>query len=599
MELNESDFKSKTGKKLYYLIMQNGRETEKEFRDGLNQPPKRRIREQNQVSSLNKSSASAQTHIVEESYDNQETSKAPAVKKKRKTSKKSAKKETQDLSEIVEAAKVNTSQPDNHKKWELPPEYQTLSVSDALEYCIQTRNIPEQDHTALLKIAANVVSGRSTLVTGASNSGKSYTLNSILMSVPNELQDEFADSKQFFKAATMRNGKFKVIHIDELQTFLRGSSNEKDAIRRIAYGEHYDPKKEDGVDCPITAHGVYTCVADSNAYKKKLMAKDKELMRRFDHVEIFLDDDKIKQRNETVVNGQNPSFNSDTKANLDLQVLQYHFGKAIDRDINDGSFFNPFAQFFAEYIQDVCKEQGNLEESTEVIKGNKAGILFGLKWYGSQRKFEKNGHFKYISSIEDAFVAKLITDKDLKRKTNNFDWQACWESGLESLRASGYPVEIIASYQAKHVSSDNKLYATNPFTKEKILLADLNKPRTGYLVVTKDSGNTFTEESTKNFKESIDSKVKNAPASETKHCSEQSAADNQYPAVMPRMQPAEADVIDAEYTILNETKALPGEKSNLPVPVNGTYRQAPRSNGTVSSPGLPSKERKYITCKED
>jgi len=598
MELNESDFKSKTGKRLYYLIMQNGRETEKEFKDGLNQPPKQRQRNQESVG-MSGSSSSVPMSAIKENYVEPKKESASETKKKIKNKKKEAKTGMPDLSEIVTSEQAKIEVPENKKKWELPPEYQTLSVSDALDYCIRTRNIPEQDHTALLKIAANVVAGRSTLVTGASNSGKSYTLNSILMSVPQEIQDEFADSKQFFKAATMRNGKFKVIHIDELQTFLRGSSNEKDAIRRIAYGELYDPKKEDGVDCPITAHGVFTCVADSNAYKKRLMAKDKELMRRFDHVEIFLDDDKIKQRNETVVNGQNPSFNSDAKVNLDLKVLQYHFGKAIQRNMSDGSFFNPFAQFFAEYIQDVCKEQGKLEESTEAIKGNKAGILFGLKWYGNKRKFEKNGHFKYISSIEDAFVAKLITDKDLERKTENFDWQACWESGLESLRASGYPVEIIAAYQAKQVSADNKLYVTNPFTKEKILLADLNKPRTGYLVVTKDSGNTFTEESTKEQKESIDSVAKNASASETSQFSEQTATNNQYPAVMPKIQSGEPDIIDAEYTIKNETKALPGEKSNLPVPVSGTYRPAPRSNGTVSSSGLPSKERKYITCKED
>jgi len=313
-------------------------------------------------------------------------------------------------------------------------------------------------------------------------------------------------------------------------------------------------------------------------------------------VEISLDDDKIKQRNATVVNGQTPSFNSDSTKNLNLQVLQYHFGQAIKKDIPDGTFFNPFAQFFAEYIQDVCKEKGNLEESTEVIKGNKAGMIFGIKWYGDQRKFEKAGQFKYISNIEDAFIAKLITDKDLGRETNNFDWHACWESGLESLRSSGYPIEIIAAYQAKHVTQDNKLYATNPFTKEQVLLADLNQPRTGYLVVTKEQNNTFTEEATSKEKttpSSIDDTVNDAPKPED-------TVQTPYSSALPaRIKAREPNVIDADFTVLNETKALPGEKTTLPVPVNGTYRPAPRSNGRTSSPGLPLKEPKYITCKKD
>ncbi len=588
MELKESDFQSETGKRLYYLIIQGGKNVEKEFRDGLNQPPKKRYNGTNNSNAHSVASSPSNTtaHPIAASTPTAQ----PKTKKPQKTAEPKKTAPEQDLSDIVQ-----TAQESQKRKWELPPEYRTLSIADALGYCINNRNIPAQDHTALLKIAANVVSGRSTLVTGVSNGGKSHTLSTILMSIPYDLQDEFADSKQFFKASTMHNGKFNIIHIDELQTFLRGSSNEKDAIRRIANGEHYDPKKEDGVDCPITAHGVYACVADSNAYKKRIMAADKELMRRFDTVEILLDEDKIKQRNATVVNGQTPSFNSNSTKNLNLQVLQYHFGQAIKKDIPDGSFFNPFAQFFAEYIQDVCKEKGNLEESTEVIKGNKAGMIFGIKWYGDQRKFEKAGQFKYISNIEDAFIAKLITDKDLGRETNNFDWQSCWESGLESLRSSGYPIEIIASYQAKHVTKNNKLYVTNPFTKEQVLLADLNQPRTGYLVVTQEQNNTFTEEntSTKATPSSIDDTVNKAPKPEN-------TAHTPYsPALPVPINHSEPAIIDADFTVLNETKALPGEKTTLPVPVNGTYRPAPRSNGRTSSPGLPLKEHKYITCKED
>ncbi|MBW2993838.1 hypothetical protein KY315_00280, partial [Candidatus Woesearchaeota archaeon] len=269
MELNESDFQSKTGKRLYYLIMQGGRDTEQEFRDQLNQPPKARFNGTN--NSTHSTPTNPQNTTVPAKTNNESTQ--PKRQKPQKTAE--PKKTASDLSDIVQ-----TEQTSQQRKWELPPEYRTLSIADALGFCIHNRNIPTQDHTALLKIAANVVSGRSTLVTGVSNGGKSHTLGTILMSIPYDLQDEFADSKQFFKASTMHNGKFNIIHIDELQTFLRGSSNEKDAIRRIANGEHYDPKKEDGVDCPITAHGVYACVADSNTYKKRIMAKDKELMRR-------------------------------------------------------------------------------------------------------------------------------------------------------------------------------------------------------------------------------------------------------------------------------------------------------------------------------
>jgi len=573
MEINESDFQSETGKRLYYLLFQGGREKEMALRDDIvNGAAPRRA-------------PSAQQRTPQQiSVRKKDTQASSPAKPKKKSRKKQATLEQ----EVSTQAQPTPNPAPEKRKWELPPEYQQLSLADAVGYCIRTRSIPEQDHAALLKIFANVVTGRSTLVTGASGSGKSYTLNTVLMTVPGDMKDEFADSKQFFNVARKKNGKFKILHLDELQTFLRGSVNEKDAIRKIGYGEHYDPKQEDGVDCPIEAHGVYTCVADSNAYKKRLMSNDKELMRRLDKVDIQLDDDKIKQRNATVVNDQNPAFSANERAGLGLKVIQYHMGQAINRDIPEGTFFNPFAQFFAEYIQDVCKEKGSLEESTEVIKGNKSGMLLGVQWSGDQRKFEKGGQFKYISSIEDAFVAKLITDKDLGRDSDNFDWHACWESGIESLRAAGYPVEIIASYQAKHVSNDNKLYVTNPFTNQRVLLADLNKPKPGYLIVTTEPNNTFTEESTK---ETIDDAVDVTSAPEQE-------SSEQYAPLVP-VPAADSDVIDADFTVLNETKALPGEKVNLPVTVNGTYRLAPRGNGRDSSPGLPSKERKYLTCKED
>jgi len=286
MEINESDFQSETGKRLYYLLFQGGREKEMAMRDDMangtapyRAPP-------------------AQQSPQQQTSVRKKDTPAPA-KPKIKTRKKEKTLEQ----EVAEQSQPSAPTPEK-RKWELPPEYQQLSLADALGYCIRTRNIPEQDHAALLKIVANVVTGRSTLVTGASGSGKSYTLNTVLMTVPGDMKDEFADSKQFFNVARKKNGKFTILHLDELQTFLRGSVNEKDAIRKIGYGEHYDPKQEDGVDCPIEAHGVYTCVADSNAYKKRLMANDKELMRRLDKVDIQLDDDKIKQRNATVVNDQ-------------------------------------------------------------------------------------------------------------------------------------------------------------------------------------------------------------------------------------------------------------------------------------------------------
>ena len=180
MKLEKSEFQSKIGKKLWYLIMENGREAEMELRAG-----------------LNKGSRPRTSSPVERKADSYTP---PPVQSKPKPKPKAAKPE---LSDIVQP---EASPAPEKRPWELPPEYQNLSLSDAMGYCIRNRSIPVQDQPAVLKLIANVVTGRSTLVTGVSGGGKSYNLNTVLMMVPGDMKDEFADSKQFFNVARKHNG---------------------------------------------------------------------------------------------------------------------------------------------------------------------------------------------------------------------------------------------------------------------------------------------------------------------------------------------------------------------------------------------------------
>ena len=511
----------------------------------------------------------------------------------------------------------HASQQPEIKPWQKQKNYPKPGLNNALQAYKDLGVVGEEFN--MLKSLSNICTCRSTLYEGQSNAGKSFIMNNAFELVPDHLKIKLSDSKYFFDLAKQAGGKLPFVIIEELQTFLRNSKNEKDALRFLMNEETYSYPLGDGNILPISAMAVFASIADTNMYKKRIVNNDKELLRRLHRVRVELTDEKMQERLEALANQQMPSFNAESEEGSNLDILKYHVEKTINLDIPQNKLFNPFARFMVSYIMDICKGKGSVEQSAETAKQNKNYVLFNTKWNADERKFEKGSNFKYIAGIEDAFIAKMLTDSDIGREGKNFDWRACWESGLESLRVSGYPVEIIAAYQSRQVK-DDKLYATDPVTNQKVLLADLSKPAPAYLVVTReDIGSSFDEP----VQDSIDSKVGSAPGQMPE---EQPLG--MYNPVFP--MPAHEgenfpEVLDAEYDIIEAEGSAPA-RSGLPVPVRNEYgiavKDRPeadkndlnlpvlagknygiasrnRTNNNESSNGLPFKERKYLACKGD
>lgn len=567
-----------------------------------------------------------------------------------------------ELSDIVQEAQ-EMQQPEQQKPYEQPKadyaepkqdpnsptakpeeqkEYKHVTRRQALKMCEQRGVIGEK--VELLKLLSNISIKKSTLIEGASNAGKSWLMDHVFELVPENLKCLTNDNKNFLELAKRYKGQFPFIVIGELQTFLRGSVNEKDILRCIGNGEIYNYPLDDGTNLPISAAGVFACIADSNRYKKMIVEGDKELLRRFHRVYVTLTDEKMNRRLEAMAKQQMPSYDEIKEQEADLKDIQNHIERTIMLEIPQKRFFNPFARFLIEYISESCKGSGNMEDAAKIATYHKNYVLAGVKWNARHRKFGKQDDTRYIAGIGDIYTAKQLTDSDLKGSGKEFDWHACWESGIESLKASGYPESMIRAYQRRQTGEDNKIYLTNLLEDTVVELIDLNKPKPTNIIVTTEKYEPFgnkTESKSKpgtqpsqeiyepeevildaeyQILESGDEEQIKALTIRGRHLLPPPAdsTQNSNPGTVPEKANLPAPYVSnppsASKKGLEDSCAglLPGPsecdedeidpelKALLPVPYGQKYpagKKEPTENNRNN--GLPFTERKYITCKKN
>jgi len=586
MALKKEDFKSRLGKRLYDIIF-DGKKDKDPLKEEL-------------ISIIEN------THYKQEEqpgnnakgYSALDSSPKPPIKKRNKDKEISDIVQPESIPETQEpAVQATETKPKQKippadyapKKEEKPAEYRMPTRRETLQMCEQMGVIGEK--VTLLKLISNICIKKSTLVEGSSNAGKSWVLDHVFELVPDSMKCKTNDSRNFFDLAKRYNGQFPFIVMGELQTFLRGSKNEKDILRCIGNGEVYNFPLEDGKNLPISAWGVYASIADSNRYKKMLVDGDKELLRRFHRVYIELTDEKMKQRLEAIAKQQMPTYSSASEKDADLDTIKSHIEKTINLEISPKRFFNPFARFMIEYIGESCKGAGKMEEAAKIATYHKNYVIAGTKWNVKFRKFGKGNDFRFIASIGDAYIAKTLTDSELTGEKKSIDWHACWESGIESLKASGYPDTIIKAYIQRQVSDDNKLYMNDPITGTQVTLADLSRPKPAHIVVTQENYEILPEDQT------IDAKV----------------------AGIAPEKPIEPEILDAEYKVIES-----GELKELPYNIAGylplLLPKDPETSGLSDKPNLPvlynsncpaaragrsaeahsrEFERKQITCQNE
>ncbi len=452
--------------------------------------------------------------------------------------------------------------------------YKHVTRRQALQMCEQRGVIGEK--VELLKLLSNITIKKSTLVEGASGAGKSWLLDHAFELVPENLKCITNDNKNFLELAKRYNGQFPFIVIGELQTFLRGSKNEKDIMRCIGNGEVYNFPLDDGTNLPISAQGVFACIADSNRYKKMFVEGDKELLRRFHRVYVTLTDDKMKKRLDAIASMQMPSYGALKEQEADLADIKNHMERTILLDIPQKRFFNPFARFVTQYILESCKGAGKMEDAAKIATYHKNYVLAGVKWNEKYRTFGKtDDEARVIAGIGDIFTAKRLTDSDLKEQIKDFDWYACWESGIESLKASGYPQAIISAYMRRQINNENKICLTDLIEDNVVELVDLSKPKPiANIIVTTEKYEPLGNKTPGNGKNKQDKQDKQHEQSA------QSTADT-----------TEDEILDAEYQILETgddesiRAVTKGQKYLLPGPAGDKY--APDPEMMLNKANLP------------
>ncbi len=335
----------------------------------------------------------------------------------------------------------------------------------------------------LLKMTLDAVTDTSFFLTGKSSAGKSYLMNALLRVLPPELVYRFNETKNgaLFKHADKFRNKILVIY--ELQTFFRGSGNEKDALRCIANHEPYTFVDDKGNQLVVDARMVMTSGADQNRYKKMFLDGDVELMRRFHNIRVELTEEKIKNRiAEKNKRFKRNVFTLEGQVAVDEAVVRAYVRQCMARP--DAMLCNPYVDFLSDYVTRAVTDNGDLTAVSKTDDQCKKYVSASAKWNLDERKYSHNGIDGFIAGLEDAYVAKILVDHDLERSVD-FDWRACWESGLESMRAAQFPAEVIAEYVRRHVVNDS-IVVVDPITNSPVTLVDYRKPVDRKSVVVSD-----------------------------------------------------------------------------------------------------------------
>ncbi len=92
---------------------------------------------------------------------------------------------------------------------------------------------------AIYRGLLNMISGTSFIYVGPSGGGKTITADALISLLPKGLLYEINDSKNNALFEHAERFSRRVLYFPEIQTFLRGSSNEKDAFRTMCEGRPY------------------------------------------------------------------------------------------------------------------------------------------------------------------------------------------------------------------------------------------------------------------------------------------------------------------------------------------------------------------------
>lgn len=343
------------------------------------------------------------------------------------------------------------------------------------------------DQHAKYRTLLNMINNTSMLYLGPSSGGKSVIQDAAKELLPEGMVVTLNEPGDIDDVLNPENTIGKAWFARELQTLLRGSKNQKDVVKLLSNHEAYKGMKIEFFAATI---------ARENPYFQNYVIPNKELMRRLDIIDVESSFDKVKNIRDSInrkrmedalsenSNGYTKEYFRDWMThlrNLELGVVVDPFCAFHDQYfILSFKSFDPIKRYHK--LEDALLKM-QLEESTYQMDGREICILSIREKYRADC-FRRNIN-RTLEKIDDAKTIRKYygwTDKELeayyesiKKSREDIDWQACWESGLESLRQAHQkgliPFSLISEYINRHVIN-GKVTAVDDYTGQAVVLAE-------------------------------------------------------------------------------------------------------------------------------
>ncbi len=341
----------------------------------------------------------------------------------------------------------------------------------------------------------NLISKDPFVIIGPSGAGKtelaSYIVDLIKFIDPSLLEEyNKLDLKDLMDNSEDYNGK--VLYFTEAQTIIRGSKDYRDLVKAMFGGEEY----KDG-DKKLNLLFAFSAIAKTNRYWKNHLKNDPEFKTRLNLVYLDGSIDGLLEHRD----GSNKRRSGQAKkkpVSITKEQLASFIVSKMMMDIPGEYIDDPSRAFVDQYIPLTFSANRHLNR-LEALENTL------LKWYNGEDKYEINGKTKFLLGLRNKYRAERLlredicraileydNEKDLREEGWNdkaierlkrtieksketVDWQGCWDSYLESLKAANAPPELIAEVINRHVVN-GKVTVIDPLTGNDVVLAQYPKP---------------------------------------------------------------------------------------------------------------------------
>jgi hypothetical protein len=343
------------------------------------------------------------------------------------------------------------------------------------------------DQQAKYRTILNMINNTSLLYLGPSSGGKSAIQDASKELLPKGMAVTLNDPSDVDDNLNPEGTIGKAWFCPELQILLRGSKNQKDVVKLLSNHEAYK-----GMKIEFFA----TAAAYENDYFQRFIVPNKELMRRLDIVDVEASFGKVKNIRHSMArkrmegalddnnNGYTKEYFRDWMTywrNLKLNAVVDPFCAFHDKYfVMSFKSFDPIKRYHK--LEDAMLKM-KLDESTYQAEDRQIHILSIREKYRADC-FRKNINrsLERLDDIETIRKYLRWTDDEMdayyesvKKSREDVDWQACWESGIESLwqaqQKGLIPASVISEYINRHVAN-GKVTVADDYTGEEVVLAE-------------------------------------------------------------------------------------------------------------------------------